>query len=401
RATVRQRAHRPGHAAATPRPRHCLRNPVGDVGGATGGVDRRRQPPAALDRPACRSTRHRAGRRGRRRRVIAVQRTARLGLSRVGQPRRRGTGAGDVHTVVRIRRRGIRTGHVPATRRGGSTVTDPSPGAPLVDDLRADHRRRRSRVDHQPACSRPRRVTAGDPVRRVGVPAGDQRRPADFAPSRPVVTGAETAKGLAMTDRAFRFGVMAPARDGQGHTAFARRAEELGYSTLLTPDGPQLAEPFPALAMAAAATSTLRVGTFVLASPLRTPGQAAWSGHSLSVLSGGRFEFGIGTGLPAVRSSAEQLGMTYGSGPQRLARAEESMDRSRELAGDDPRTPVVVAAGGPRTRALAARKADTVTLDTGPLAPRSEVADKARQVREQAPDVEIAANLFEIGRAHV
>jgi len=200
-----------------------------------------------------------------------------------------------------------------------------------------------------------------------------------------------------MTDRAFRFGVMAPARDGQGHTAFARRAEELGYSTLLTPDGPQLAEPFPALAMAAAATSTLRVGTFVLASPLRTPGQAAWSGHSLSVLSGGRFEFGIGTGLPAVRSSAEQLGMTYGSGPQRLARAEESMDRLRELDGDDPRTPVLVAAGGPRARALAARKADTVTLATGPLAPRSEVADKARQVREQAPDVEIAANLFVVG----
>src|SRR5258707_13903244 len=64
------------------------------------------------------------------------------------------------------------------------------------------------------------------------------------------------------------------------------------------PDGMQLPAPMPTLAFAAAATTALRVGTFVLASPLRRPALTAWEAHSMSVLTGGRFEFGIGTGHP-------------------------------------------------------------------------------------------------------
>jgi alkanesulfonate monooxygenase SsuD/methylene tetrahydromethanopterin reductase-like flavin-dependent oxidoreductase (luciferase family) len=48
----------------------------------------------------------------------------------------------------------------------------------------------------------------------------------------------------------------------------ARRAEELGYSSLLMPDGMQLLSPLLALALAEGATTSLHVGTFVLASPL-------------------------------------------------------------------------------------------------------------------------------------
>ena len=62
------------------------------------------------------------------------------------------------------------------------------------------------------------------------------------------------------------------------------------------PDGTQLLSPLPALAVAAGATTALRVGTWVLASPLRPPLLAAWDAHSLSVLTGGRFDLGIGTG---------------------------------------------------------------------------------------------------------
>lgn len=200
-----------------------------------------------------------------------------------------------------------------------------------------------------------------------------------------------------MAERAFRFGVVAPASDGESYLATARRVEELGYSTLLTPDGPRLTAPFPALAMAAAATSTLRVGTYVLAGPLRTPGQAAWEGHSLSVLSGGRFEFGIGTGIPEARQSAERLGMSYGPGSQRLAQVEQSIDRLRELDSADARTPVLVAARGPKARKLAAAKADIVTLAADPLAPRTEIAQMARDLWEQAAAPELAMNLFAVG----
>src|SRR6185437_17085533 len=106
----------------------------------------------------------------------------------------------------------------------------------------------------------------------------------------------------------------------------ARRAETLGYSSLLMPDGMQLPSPLPALAVAAGATTTLRVGTWVLAAPLRPARLAAWDGHTLSLLSGGRFEFGIGTGRPeAVAEAARLLGDPELTAGQRLARMEQTV----------------------------------------------------------------------------
>src|SRR5579859_5851962 len=110
-----------------------------------------------------------------------------------------------------------------------------------------------------------------------------------------------------MSQGAFRFAAQAAPEDGQQWRKLAGRAEELGYSTLLMPDGMQLLSSIPALALAAGATTTLRVGTFVLASPLRPPRLAAWDAHSMTVLTGGRFEFGIGTGRPDMAQAAVQL----------------------------------------------------------------------------------------------
>lgn len=177
--------------------------------------------------------------------------------------------------------------------------------------------------------------------------------------------------------------------------------EELGYSTLLMPDGLQLLSPVPALAVAASVTTRLRVGTFVLASPLRPPRLAAWDVHSLSVLLDGRFELGIGTGRPeAVKQAVELLGLPNGSGAQRLAQAEQTIDYLRELDGDR-HTPVMVAAAGPKARALAAAKADIVTLASGPLASRDDMArltaDLRTLARDRAEKLELAMNIFVIG----
>ena len=96
-----------------------------------------------------------------------------------------------------------------------------------------------------------------------------------------------------MAGKAFRFGVVAaPQGGGSQWRETARRVEELGYATLLTPDNLRLPAPTVSLAIAAAVTSTLRVGTYVLAIPLRTPRAAAWDAHSLANL------------LPAGSSSA-------------------------------------------------------------------------------------------------
>ena len=205
-----------------------------------------------------------------------------------------------------------------------------------------------------------------------------------------------------MTDRAFRFGVVATPTGGPDEwVTSARRAEELGYSSLLMPDGLQLLAPFSSLAVAASATKALRVGTFVLASPLRPPRSAAWEGHTLSVLTGGRFEFGIGTGRPAVREFAETLGVPFGTAAQRLQQVADSIDHLRELDGAERHTPVLVAAGGPRALAVAAEKADIVTLAAPPLASRDEVVGMVRTLRsaagDRAGDIELAMNLFVVG----
>jgi alkanesulfonate monooxygenase SsuD/methylene tetrahydromethanopterin reductase-like flavin-dependent oxidoreductase (luciferase family) len=205
-----------------------------------------------------------------------------------------------------------------------------------------------------------------------------------------------------MTNRGFRFGVVAaPSGDGDQWRGMARQVEDLGYSTLLMPDGMQLLSPWPALAIAASATSDLRVGTFVLASPLRQPRLAAWDAHSLSVLTDGRLELGVGTGRPEVAQQAVELvGMPPTTGAQRLAMAAQTIDDLRELDGDR-HTPVMVAASGPKARAMAAAKADIVTLARGPLAAREEMAGLFAELREMAGDradrIELAMNLFVVG----
>ena len=101
--------------------------------------------------------------------------------------------------------------------------------------------------------------------------------------------------------RSFRFGVVAPLRtDLPAWRDQVRRIADSGFSTLLMPDVQQW-QPAPGPTLAVAATlADLRVGTWVYASPLRPPWSLAWEAHSLSVLTEGRFEMGIGTGRPGI-----------------------------------------------------------------------------------------------------
>lgn len=209
-----------------------------------------------------------------------------------------------------------------------------------------------------------------------------------------------------MTSDRFRFGVLATpsiaAGDaGAGWQRQARRAEELGYSSVLMPDGLQLPSPMPTLAFAAAVTTTLRVGSFVLASPLRPPALAAWDAHTLSALSGGRFEFGIGTGHPGnIRQAVEVVGMPPTTAGQRLGQVEQTIDRLRELDGDR-HTPVLMAVHGPRALAVAAAKADIVTLAIGALGSREDLTRLAGELRAaagaRASSLELLQNIFVVG----
>lgn len=209
-----------------------------------------------------------------------------------------------------------------------------------------------------------------------------------------------------MTTGRFRFGVVATPQVASEDTGGAwqwqaRRAEELGYSSVLMPDGMHLPAPMPTLALAAGTTTVLRVGTFVLASPLRPPALTAWEAHSMSVLTGGRFEFGIGTGHPEnVRQAVDVIGMPATTAGQRLDQAERSIDRLRELDGDR-HTPVLMAVSGRKAMAVAAAKADIVTIAIGALGTRADMARLAGELRAaagpRASSLELLLNVFVIG----
>jgi probable F420-dependent oxidoreductase len=223
-----------------------------------------------------------------------------------------------------------------------------------------------------------------------------------------------------VSDRKFRFGAQCSyAGSGADWAAKARRLEDLGYATLCTPDhfDDQLA-PMPALTAAAAATTTLRVGTLVLGNDYRHPLVTAKEAATVDVLSGGRFELGIGAGW--MGSDYEQSGIGLDPPGVRIERLAESLAVVKGLlAGGKfsfagryysvtrhpgtpapvqrPRPPILVGGGGRRILSLAGREADIVSVNfdlrSGSIGPHVGVtatagatAEKVGWVREAAGD---------------
>jgi probable F420-dependent oxidoreductase len=188
--------------------------------------------------------------------------------------------------------------------------------------------------------------------------------------------------------RPFRFGVAAvETRSGQGWLQFARRVEALGYATLLAPDhfGDHLA-PIAALAAAAAATSTLRIGSYVFDNDFRHPVVLAKEAATLDLLSNGRLELGLGAGW--LKTEYDQAGLTFDPGAVRLARLAEAIQIVKGLFAEQPLTfegahyrvtnllgrprpvqrpgpPLFVGGGRRRLLSLAAREADIVNIAPG------------------------------------
>jgi probable F420-dependent oxidoreductase len=202
--------------------------------------------------------------------------------------------------------------------------------------------------------------------------------------------------------RAFRFGIVTGlAPTGAEWTGTARRAEDLGYDTLLIPDTAHTIAPFPALAAAAACTRTLRVGTYVLSAANRTPGLVAWETQSLQLLTGGRFELGLGGGRPAAEQDAAALGADFGTPAERLRRVAATIDavRARHDSGPlgtpQPPAPILIAASRPRMLRLAAERADIVALGLPPQSTEDELAGTVATLRD------VAGSRFDALELHV
>lgn len=136
--------------------------------------------------------------------------------------------------------------------------------------------------------------------------------------------------------RPFRFGIqLSTAADGPAWAALARRAEDLGYSTLFLPDhfGDQLA-PVPAMMAAADATTTLRVGALVFDNDYKHPLVLAKELATIDRLSGGRVEVGLGAGW--MNSDYEQSGIPQDAPGVRVSRMEEGIAVLKGCFGPGP-----------------------------------------------------------------
>ena len=188
----------------------------------------------------------------------------------------------------------------------------------------------------------------------------------------PVRTESVTDSTATGGTRAFRFGVVAPLRtDPATWRDRVRRIADSGYSTLLMPDVPQWQPaPGPALAVAAA-IADLRVGTWVYASPVRPPWSTAWEAHSLSVLTDGRFEMGIGTGRPGIEDQLRELGLPVAPPSERLDQVRQTVAQGVTSVTEFRRR---------QDSELSQRQAETDLY--------RQISEKAVQVREKRRDLE-------------
>ena len=91
--------------------------------------------------------------------------------------------------------------------------------------------------------------------------------------------------------------VQAEPHDLESWLSLARRLESRGFEALLMGDHPGAgASPWPALGAAAAVTSTLKLGTYVLQTGVREPVQAAADAATLDILAPARVLLGLGAG---------------------------------------------------------------------------------------------------------
>lgn len=202
-----------------------------------------------------------------------------------------------------------------------------------------------------------------------------------------------------MTTKPFRFGVQSFfAETGDDWRNQARKAEALGYSAFhladhLIGDGPALAATnhpaqnlaaIPAMAVAAEATSTIRIGCRVFCCDYHNAVVLAKSVATLDFFSNGRIECGLGAGW--LQGEYEAVGVGFDPPGVRIDRLEETIrvcrahwaDGLTDVTGthvhavgfegipkpiQKPGPPIMIGGGSKRVLGIAGREADIVSLN--------------------------------------
>lgn len=202
-----------------------------------------------------------------------------------------------------------------------------------------------------------------------------------------------------MSPRPFRFAVQSfSAPSAKEWRERARRVEELGYSALHLADhflGPgealestnhplQDLAAVPAMAVAAEATTSLRIGCRVFCIDYRHPAILAKEAATLDLLSEGRLELGLGAGW--LRAEYDAAGIAFDPAPVRIERLAETVAAIKaHMSGDtldldgrhvrlhgyagapkpvqQPHPPIMIGGGSKRVLSLAAREAQIVSFN--------------------------------------
>lgn len=186
--------------------------------------------------------------------------------------------------------------------------------------------------------------------------------------------------------RHFRFAAdMQGPLDGSTWADSAREVEALGYSTLFVPDHfDEGLGPLVGMAMAAAVTTILNVGSLVLDCDFRHPAVLARELASIDLLSGGRLEVGLGAGWK--RLDYDRSGIPMDSPKIRVDRMIEHTRVLKALFAGETVTfhgehyritdldgtpkphlpggpPIIIAGGGKRVMGFAGAVADIVGVN--------------------------------------
>ncbi|MFM9036717.1 MAG: TIGR03621 family F420-dependent LLM class oxidoreductase [Actinomycetota bacterium] len=195
----------------------------------------------------------------------------------------------------------------------------------------------------------------------------------------------------------FRFGLQAYApASGKDWRDLARKAEDMGFSSFHLADhvigpGPALSATghpvqtvaaIPAMAVAAEATNTIKIGCRVLCVDYRNPVMLAKEVATLDFFSEGRLELGLGAGW--LQNEYEAMGIAFDRAGVRLDRMEEVIGLLRasfaegELNIDGTHVhavgfeavpkpvrvpPLMIGGGAKRVLTIAGREADIVSLN--------------------------------------
>ncbi len=229
--------------------------------------------------------------------------------------------------------------------------------------------------------------------------------------------------------RPFRFGLVAASAPSRTiWVSIALRAEELGYATLLIPDRTSggILAPIPALAVAASVTTSLRVGSYVFCNGYRHPVLLAREAATLDLLSNGRFELGLGSGVSS--AEFEQMGIPFASAGTRVGQLEETIQVMKQLFTEEtvnfsgkhytvtemkgnirplqkPHMPMLVAGAGERMLKLAAREADIIAIGSKISARGADPTDATLEQKiawikeaagEREADLELSQTIYDL-----